>query len=119
MFTGVPTVFSALMAREDFDRYDLSSLRTGIMAGSCYPPTLFQKVRDRMGYGLVPALGLTETTGGITCGEPDDSQIEVGIASVEAVFNWKKYLNENFGASYELTPEDEPSHGEEVFTLGL
>ena len=41
------------------------------------------------------------------------------IASVEAVFNWKKYLNENFGASYELTPEDEPSHGEEVFTLGL
>ena len=74
VFTGVPTVFSALMAREDFDRYDLSSLRTGIMAGSCYPPTLFQKVRDRMGYGLVPALGLTETTGGITCGEPDDSQ---------------------------------------------
>ena len=55
----------------------------------------------------------------LTTREPDDSQIEVGIASVEAVFNWKKYLNENFGASYELTPEDEPSHGEEVFTLGL
>ena len=55
----------------------------------------------------------------LTTREPDDSQIEVGIASVEAVFNWKKYLNENFGAHYELTPEDEPSHGEEVFTLGL
>ena len=55
----------------------------------------------------------------LTTREPDDSQIEVGIASVEAVFNWKKYLNENFGASYELTPDDEPSHGEEVFTLGL
>lgn len=31
----------------------------------------------------------------ITTGEPDDSMIEVGIASVEAVFDWKKYLREN------------------------
>ena len=46
----------------------------------------------------------------LTTREPDDSQIEVGIASVEAVFNWKKYLNENFGASYELTEKDEPKH---------
>ncbi len=41
----------------------------------------------------------------LTTREPDDSQIEVGIASVEAVFNWKKYLNENFGASYPLEEE--------------
>ena len=39
----------------------------------------------------------------LTTIEPDDSQIEVGIASVEAVFDWKKYLNENFGANYDLT----------------
>ena len=39
----------------------------------------------------------------LTTIEPDDSQIEVGIASVEAVFDWKKYLNENFGAHYDLT----------------
>ena len=32
--------------------------------------------------------------------------IEVGIASVEAVFDWKKYLNENFGAHYEREDED-------------
>ena len=38
----------------------------------------------------------------MTTKEPDDSQIEVGIASVEAVFDWKKYLNENFGAHYDL-----------------
>lgn len=31
----------------------------------------------------------------ITTGEPDDSMIEIGIASVEAVFDWKKYLREN------------------------
>ena len=42
----------------------------------------------------------------LTTREPDDSQIEVGIASVEAVFNWKKYLNENFGANYPLEDEE-------------
>ena len=39
---------------------------------------------------------------GLTTKEPDDSMIEVGIASVEAVFDWKKYLNDNFGTHYEL-----------------
>lgn len=37
----------------------------------------------------------------LTTKEPDDTMIEVGIASVEAVFDWKKYLAENFGKSYE------------------
>ena len=43
----------------------------------------------------------------MTTREPDDSQIEVGIASVEAVFNWKKYLNENFGYHYDLSGDTE------------
>lgn len=34
---------------------------------------------------------------GLTTKEPDDDMIEVGIASVEAVFDWKQYLEENFG----------------------
>ena len=33
---------------------------------------------------------------GLTTTEPDDSMIEVGIASVEAVFDWRAYLMENF-----------------------
>ena len=33
---------------------------------------------------------------GLTVKEPDDSMIEVGIASVEAVFDWRKFLKENF-----------------------
>ena len=47
----------------------------------------------------------------------NDSQIQVGIASVEAVFNWKKYLNENFGAQYELTAEDEAKGMDLIYTL--
>ena len=32
----------------------------------------------------------------LTTKEPDDSMIEVGIASVEAVFDWRTYIKENF-----------------------
>lgn len=38
----------------------------------------------------------------LTTKEPDDSMIEVAIASVEAVFDWKKFENEQFGTHYEL-----------------
>lgn len=41
----------------------------------------------------------------LTTKEPDDSMIEVGIASVEAVFDWKSYLKENFG--YDEGGEDD------------
>ena len=37
---------------------------------------------------------------GLTTKEPDDSMIEVAIAAVEAVFDWKKYLEENFPELY-------------------
>ncbi|MBE5979156.1 MAG: DUF1385 domain-containing protein [Paenibacillaceae bacterium] len=33
---------------------------------------------------------------GLTTSEPDDSMIEVGIASVEAVFDWREFLKKNF-----------------------
>ncbi|MCD7745575.1 MAG: DUF1385 domain-containing protein [Lachnospiraceae bacterium] len=46
----------------------------------------------------------------MTTKEPDDSMIEVGIASVEAVFNWKKFENEQFGTHYEW--EEEPADAE-------
>lgn len=43
---------------------------------------------------------------GLTTNEPDDSMIEVAIAAVEAVFDWKAYLNENFGTNYEIEKKD-------------
>ena len=41
----------------------------------------------------------------LTTKEPDDSMIEVAIASVEAVFDWKAFLAENFG--YEFSDEEQ------------
>ena len=44
----------------------------------------------------------------LTTKEPDDSMIEVAIASVEAVFDWRQFENEQFGAHYET--EAGPQH---------
>jgi len=41
----------------------------------------------------------------LTTKEPDESMAEVAIASVEAVFDWKRYLSENFGKHYETEEE--------------
>ena len=46
----------------------------------------------------------------LTTKEPDDSMIEVAIASVEAVFDWKKFENEQFGTHYVI---EEPKAGQE------
>ena len=39
----------------------------------------------------------------MTTREPSPDMVEVAIAAVEAVFDWKKFLNENFGTNYEIT----------------
>lgn len=44
----------------------------------------------------------------LTTKEPEDDMIEVGIKAVEAVFDWKAYLTENFGMTFEAE-EHEPS----------
>lgn len=43
----------------------------------------------------------------LTTREPEDDMIEVGIASVEAVFDWKAYLKENFGINVDTDSEAE------------
>ena len=45
---GVPTMFIAELGHPDFDRYDLSSLRTGVMAGSPCPVEVMKACVDRM-----------------------------------------------------------------------
>jgi len=60
---GVPTMFIALLDHEDFDAFDLGSLRTGIMAGSPCPIEVMKKVVDRMHMAEVAiCYGMTETS---------------------------------------------------------
>jgi fatty-acyl-CoA synthase len=60
---GVPTMFIAMLGHEDFSSFDLSSLRTGIMAGSPCPIEVMKKVVDRMHMAEVAiCYGMTETS---------------------------------------------------------
>ena len=60
---GVPAMFIAELAEPGFDAYDLSSLRTGIMAGAPCPVEVMKQVVDRMGMTDVTiAYGMTETS---------------------------------------------------------
>ncbi|MAO11930.1 MULTISPECIES: AMP-binding protein [unclassified Marinobacter] len=60
---GVPTMFIAELADPEFDTYDLSTLRTGIMAGSICPAEVMKKVNGKMNMKEVQiAYGMTETS---------------------------------------------------------
>jgi fatty-acyl-CoA synthase len=71
---GVPTMFIAELADPSFDTHDLSSLRTGIMAGSPCPVEVMKQVIERMGMAEVTiAYGMTETSPVSTQTRADDS----------------------------------------------
>jgi len=60
---GVPTMFIALLDHPDFAQYDLSTLRTGIMAGSPCPAEVMSRVIERMHLSEITiAYGMTETS---------------------------------------------------------
>jgi fatty-acyl-CoA synthase len=60
---GVPTMFIAELALPDFEKYDLTSLRTGIMAGSPCPVEVMKQVVSRMHMLEVTiCYGMTETS---------------------------------------------------------
>jgi fatty-acyl-CoA synthase len=60
---GVPTMFIAELAHPDFNSYDLSSLRTGVMAGAPCPAETMERVMGEMNMTDVTiAYGMTETS---------------------------------------------------------
>jgi fatty-acyl-CoA synthase len=60
---GVPTMFIAMLDHSDFVRFDLRTLRTGIMAGSPCPVEVMRRVVERMHMREVTiAYGMTETS---------------------------------------------------------
>lgn len=70
---GVPTMFIAELNDPDFEKYDLSSLRTGIMAGSNCPIEVMKAVIEKMGAKEITiAYGQTESSPVITQTRTDD-----------------------------------------------
>ena len=76
---GVPTMFIAELNHPDFERYDLSSLRTGIMAGSPCPVEVMKQVKSLMHMTDVAiAYGMTETS-------PVSTQTRIGAPLAKQV----------------------------------
>ena len=60
---GVPTMFIALLSQENLSDFDVTSLRTGIMAGSPCPKATMEQVMDRLNMNEVTiGYGMTETS---------------------------------------------------------
>ena len=79
---GVPTMFIAELEHPEFDRFDLSSLRTGIMAGSTCPIEVMRKVCQRMHCPEITiAYGQTESSPVITMSRVDDS-LETRVTTI-------------------------------------
>ena len=79
---GVPTMFIAQLEHPTFSGHDLTSLRTGIMAGSPCPIEVMKRVVDDMGAREVTiAYGLTEASPVITQTRTDDS-LELRVQTV-------------------------------------
>ena len=70
---GVPTMFIAELNHPMFDMFDLTCLRTGIMAGALCPIELMRQVSDKMQMTITSVYGLTETSPGMTQTTVEDS----------------------------------------------
>ncbi|HTS95820.1 MAG TPA: AMP-binding protein [Streptosporangiaceae bacterium] len=82
---GVPTMFIAELALPDFAGYDLSSLRTGIMAGSPCPVEVMKRVIGEMHMAEVTiAYGMTETSP-VSCQTRPDDDTERRVSTVGRV----------------------------------
>jgi len=74
---GVPTMFTMLFGHEDFDEYDLASLRVGEIGGASIPTELAENVVSKFGLkGLSSGYGMTEACSCIT-GTAIDDPIEL------------------------------------------
>lgn len=79
---GVPTMFIAQLEHEDYSRRDLSSLRTGIMAGSPCPIEIMKRVTNEMGAReMTIGYGQTEASPLVTQTRTDDP-IELRVGTV-------------------------------------
>lgn len=74
VLNSVPTMFRAMLAKENFSPARLASLRIGIIAGAGCTPAEFEYIQNSLGGGftLMSSLGQTECTAGLTVCNIDD-----------------------------------------------
>lgn len=97
---GVPTMFIAELNHPMFNMFDMSSLRTGIMAGSLCPIDVMKAVMTKMNMTEITSVyGLTETSPGMTQSRTDDSmEIRATTVGKELPFIEVKVIDPETGA---------------------
>jgi len=88
---GVPTMFIAELNHPMFDMFDMSSLRTGIMAGALCPVELMRKVSDKMFMRITSVYGLTESSPGMTHTRIEDT-FEVRTQTVGSPYEFTEVV---------------------------
>lgn len=82
---GVPTMFITELDHPDFDTYNLSTLRTGIMAGSSCPIEIMRRVIDKMHMSEITiAYGMTETSP-VSCQTNKHTPLQKQVSTVGLV----------------------------------
>lgn len=96
---GVPTMFIRILEHRDFSRYDFSSLRTGIMAGSPCPVKVMRDVVDKMHMSEITiTYGQTEASPACTMTTVDDPlEIRVNTVGKEMPFMETKIVDPDTG----------------------
>ncbi len=104
---GVPTMFIAELNHPMFDMFDLSSLRTGIMAGSLCPIETMNQVMQKMNCrDLIIVYGLTESSPGMTATRVTDTP-EVRATTVGTNFPGVEVKVVNPETGEECAPEEQ------------
>jgi acyl-CoA synthetase (AMP-forming)/AMP-acid ligase II len=82
MLPGPPALFQTILARDDLDRFDLSSLRLSVTGAAPITASMIEAMRGRLGFeNVVTGYGLTETCGIATmCRYDDDDETIAGTS---------------------------------------
>ena len=95
---GVPTMFIAELNHPMFSLFDMSSLRTGIMAGALCPIELMRQVNEKMFMDITSVYGMTETSPGMTQTRVDDTfEVRCSTVGREYEFTEVKVLDPETG----------------------
>ncbi|PLS18623.1 long-chain acyl-CoA synthetase [Bacillus sp. M6-12] len=73
---GVPTMFIKELEVDDFESFDLSTLRAGMVGAAPIPPSKVMEIRERMGINLCQSFGITETVS-VTMTLYDDDELKI------------------------------------------
>jgi long-chain acyl-CoA synthetase len=82
IFCGVPTMYSALLANQDFGNHDLTSIRVCISGASSLPPKIQRRFMEVTGGFLAEGYGLTEASPVTHCTPVDRSMKTVKVGSI-------------------------------------